>query len=558
MKILSAIATMLIGAAPLYSGWAEDVLEKMSLEEKIGQLFIVPACPQRNDYHLEDLHRIISDYHIGGVILKQGDPFSQIALINNAQSFSAYPLLCVGDAEWGLSMRLENTLRFPRNLTLGAIQDKALIYKLGYEIGRECKKTGLHINLAPVVDVNINPKNPIIHMRSFGEDPQEVADCGRLYMQGLQDAGVLACAKHFIGHGDTRIDSHKDLPIVSHPLEHLESIELFPFKKLIEGGVSSVMMGHLRVPALDVGPSISATLSPLIVKGLLKEQMNFKGLVITDALNMQALSRYFPVGEIAVKALIAGNDLLLYGDHLAPNIDRILEKDIPDAFSAIKQALEEEMLSEAELDEHVLKILKAKEALQLNITRQVPVNHDLMEDLNSWEAKELKSALFKQALTLVENNDHLLPLSLDKETSISLVQIGGDDTFRSILSCYANVESFSMNDISLFSTPGSNQLFVVVAIYDISLLKEDFGISQDILSFLGKMKERDIPFVLTIFGTPYCLSFFHEIPALIIAYENDPEASIAAAEMIFGKIKPQGKLPVSVSPNYPRGMGLSW
>lgn len=474
--------------------WAETTLSKMSVEEKIGQLFIIPACPLRGDEHLADLAGLIIQKQIGGLILKQGTPEGQVALINRLQSLSDLPLLCLQDAEWGLNMRLEGTVRFPKNLTLGAIQDNHLLYDLGKEIGRQCKQVGAHINLAPVVDVNTDPKNPIIHRRSFGDDPKEVAARGLLVMQGMQESGILACAKHFPGHGAVSVDSHVDLPMA-------QELQLYPFQQMIQGGVSAILTAHLLGPGFD-GP---ATFSKQLISGELKD---FKGLVITDALNMQALARYFSVQEIALNAFLAGHDLLLYGDHIAPNIDQILRQDLPQAISALTAAFHQGIFSESELDEHVLKILKVKERLNLHQERMVPPP----TELHTKEALALKRELYRRAITLIRNEQGLVPLP--KDTPIMLLQTREHPYFTETLSRHV----------------------VICDQAEIVVLATDEQIPEPLVN--KKM-------IRVHFGSPYTLDP-SDAAAILLAYEDDQEAQIAAANALSGTLEPIGILPVKL------------
>lgn len=477
--------------------FAQTLFATLTLDEKIGQLFIVPARSSFGEEHRQDLLNIIRTYHIGGIILKQGDPKAQINLINFLQKESKIPLLCVQDAEWGLSMRLEHTTRFPKNLTLGAIQNDALIYQLGKEIGRGCKKVGIHINLAPVVDVNNNPLNPIIHIRSFGGDPENVARKAIAYMNGLASEGILACAKHFPGHGDTSVDSHLDLPLIPHSFDRLQKVELVPFKAMIEAGVPCIMSAHLAIPSLD--SSLPATFSSKILTDLLRGQLKFKGLLISDALNMQALARYYSAKEIGLKALLAGHDLLLYGDHIAPNIERILKEDVPCAFERIKTALKEGTLSEEQLDAHVNKILKIKEGLSFS-----PSSENILEEINSPWSKKLKRLLFRNALTLVRDPAGILPLN--ETMPVALLKYPASCLFP-------KKESYSA---------------LIVACYDPP--------SQEFLEWM-KTAQSELPVILVLFYSPNTLTAFTSDYPIIMAYENDPDAEEAAFDLIFGRLE---------------------
>jgi beta-glucosidase-like glycosyl hydrolase len=345
--------------------WAHSTLASLTLRERIGQLFVVAttSCFEQQEealaaslfkcpYKMDPAHirYLINEYKIGGLIfLYKSTPELQIAATNEYQALSTIPLLIAQDCEWGLSMRLYNTLEFPKNNLLGKISDKALIYKMGKEVARECKALGVHLNCAPVVDVWNNPDNKLLRYRSFGADPELVAHAGCLMMQGLQDEGILACAKHFPGHGDTSIDSHTDIPCIAHTREHLEQIELVPFKQLIDHGVCAVMPAHLAVPALEPEAQRPSSLSYAITTQLLEHELGFTGLKITDGLGMGALTRHYAPGTIEFEAFLAGNDILL------------CPLDVPRAVELIEEAILTNRISMEELDRRVLKILKAKE-----------------------------------------------------------------------------------------------------------------------------------------------------------------------------------------------------
>ena len=332
----------------VYSSWVDSVMQSMTIEEKIGQLFMVAAYSNKKEDHFLRIEKLIKEQHIGGLIFFQGGPAREIKLTNRYQALAKVPLLIAGDWEWGLSMRLDSTVMFPRQMMLGAIQDSVLIYEMGKEIARQIKLVGGHVNFAPVVDINNNPNNPVIGSRSFGEDRDEVYKHALPYMKGLQDENVLAVAKHFPGHGDTDVDSHKDLPVIPHKRARLDSVELYPFKKLFKDGMGGVMVAHLFVPELDSTKNTATTLSYKVTTDLLRNELGFKGLAFTDALNMKGVSKFYAPGEVDLKALLAGNDVLLF------------PKDVPNAIARIKGAIASKQLKMADLDLHVRKILAVK------------------------------------------------------------------------------------------------------------------------------------------------------------------------------------------------------
>lgn len=538
--------------------WAHKTVNSLSLEEKIGQLFMVAATsdPDGNDILMANssvytkdqdyIEYLISEYHVGGIIfLGNGkQPEKQTTLTQHYQNvnkaFSTIPLLIGQDCEWGLSMRLKNTVRFPRNMTLGALSkdNDSLIYEMGKEVGRQCKVIGVHINFAPVVDVNNNPNNPVINDRSFGENKEAVAHKGTLFMRGLQDTGVIACAKHFIGHGDTDTDSHLDLPCIPHTLERIHDTELYPFKHLIREGVQSIMIAHLEVPVLEPTANLPSTLSYNIVTNLLKKELGFHGLVITDGLGMRGVTKHHQPGEIELKALLAGNDILL------------CPLDVPKATNLIKQALKDGRLSAQELDQHVLKILRAKEWVFSN--QASPQSKSILEQLNTKYAYQLKKKLYQNAITVVRDPKNLLPLT--NSTPAPFVQIGG--TFPSTyeqtlkkhplsrtyyLPAYASEKSVTelLNKLHADST-------VIVGIYAMNkYIDQQFGVSDKTLDFINALCEQHKNVILTIFGSPYSIDLFNRTTTLIVAYEDEHDAQVAAAHVILGRLTPRGKLPVS-------------
>lgn len=372
----------------LVASWAENTLTQMTLEEKVGQLFVAPACPLRGEDHGQDWENLLTTCHVGNVIVKQTDPKSQVKMLCTLQSKSKLPLLVAADYEWGLAMTMTEVMEFPRNAVLGQREDLELIFQVGQEIARQARGVGVHLNLAPVVDVNNNPLNPIIKTRSFGSDPKKVADCSAAWIRGFQGMGLLACAKHFPGHGDTGVDSHVGLPTIPHPLERLDQVELPPFQRAIDEGVEVVMTGHLLVPAFD--PEWPATLSRVCLQKVLREKMGFQGLIVSDALNMKALTSQYTPEKIAYKAREAGCDLLLYGMHIAPVVDELMRDQIPRAYQALLTAYKAEKLPLNELDEAVLRILKIKEKLGLHKSRK-------FEEVALFtpEAENLKSLITK-------------------------------------------------------------------------------------------------------------------------------------------------------------------
>lgn len=487
----------------LMASWADDEFLKLTLEEKIGQLFVVPACPERELDHWDDWLKLLKDCHIGGAIVKQSGPISQVKFLNRLQKESKLPILVTADAEWGLAMRMKNTTAFPKNMTLGAIDDLDLIEELGFEIGRQAKRVGIHMNLAPVADVNSNPQNPIIGMRSFGEDPRRVAEHVVAISKGMQKAGTFACVKHFPGHGDTGIDSHWDLPLITHSIMYLEEVEWPSFQKAIEGNVAAVMTAHLLVPSIDA--SLPTTLSKKC-QDVLRRRFGFDGLIISDALNMRALKDRFTQEEIAVSARRAGCDLLLYGDHKGPNVDEIMRESVPRAFMALKSAYESGDLSLKELDRTVLRILNVKEEIFCQVELE-----NIMSSLHTQSSLELKKKLYEHAITLIGENQFPVP---------------EDATYI----------SFGEGDVLEKEFTGENADCIVVAVHG------NTALTEDALSLIDSMKQKVI---LCLFTTPYAMKPLEGYRSILLAYENDEDAQLAVLNILKGNAPVKGHSPIN-------------
>lgn len=529
--------------------WAAHYLSKMSIDEKIGQLFMAPLLPNLEEPQKTRNAQLIREYHLGGVILMQGTLNEQIQLINAIQKHQEIPLLVAQDAEWGLNMRISDAIRYPKNMTLGAIQDDLLLMEFGREAGRQCKAAGVHINFAPVVDVNNNPENPVINDRSFGEDPQEVARRGVLVMQGMQESGIIACAKHFPGHGDTTVDSHLALPAILHSSEHLANIELYPFQKLIEAGIKSVMIGHLHVPALDPLPGSISSLSYPIVTTLLKQKMNFNGLVITDSLNMKGVCDQIPASNLPYLALKAGNDILLYAASIPEMINKIYTEYIPEGIAGIKQAFNDGLFLEKELDQQVLKILTAKQSLGLHQDSQIP-SSSILPTFHPAETKKLKRKLYEAAITVVNDQQAIIPLNTGKP--IALITIGGglESPFYQTLRKHIHVNHYPIALAASFEEQQKQledihpESQCIIALLNMNRNpKTNFGLTMDQLTLIQAVNKQR-PTLLAVFGNPYSLSLFDSSIPAIVAYENDIDAQKAAAEVILGITSARGKLPV--------------
>jgi beta-N-acetylhexosaminidase len=482
------IATMT--ALHLFTHTPAQITQQMSIEEKVGQLFVIPACPERKDEHLQDLEHLFNDYHVGGIILKQGSSKSYREFLASLKT--ALPLICVGDAEWGASMRVTDAVRLPRNLTLGAIQDLSLIEKFGRQVGWECRQLGIDLNLAPVADINTNPLNPIIGTRSFGDDPERVAQLVSIVVRAMQEEEILACAKHFPDHGDVTIDSHVDLP-------KTQIRSLIAFEKAVRANAGALLTAHLLIDDKVV------TFSHEIVHELIRNQLKFPGLIVTDGLNMKAVSKYTKPDQAALDALRAGHDLLLYGDHISEKVNAILRESVPQAIGRIVQAVKTGEYPESLLDEHVIRILETKQKLH----QRPPVKETVIA---TQEAIALKQTLYDNAVTLIRNKH--LPLKPDEEVRWTV--LGGE----------ARILEQAIH-------PSSNGPYIVC------VMKWDDAIKEEL---------RNInPDILIVMASPYGLIDLPKTPTLLIGYENDPMAEESVRKVLFGEMEAIGQLPVKIS-----------
>lgn len=538
------------------TGWADSVFKSLTPDERIAQLFMVAAYSDKDQAHYTEINNLVKTYKIGGLIFFKGAPYKQAHLTNFYQSNAKTPLMIAIDGEWGLSMRLDSTVVYPRQMMLGAIQDETLIYEMGRQIASQCKIMGIHVNFAPVIDVNNNAKNPVINNRSFGEVKEHVAELGIAYMKGMQDLKVMACGKHFPGHGDTDMDSHLSLPTINHDYNRLDSLELYPFKKLIEQGLASMMVAHLYIPALDNTVNQASTLSPKIINGLLKDSLGFEGLIFTDALNMSGVSSFYEPGEVDVKALIAGNDVLLFA------------QDVPVAIAKIKEAIQKGEISQAEIDARCLKILKAKEWVGLNKYKPIDTQN-LIENLNLPESQVLNRKLAKESITLIHNNENELPFKQTDTLKVAYLNIGGtkNNRFFETMQIYAKIDQLQIPR-ALYSTE-ETELISQCMEYDKIIVgfhrtsndpKKNFGVTIQSIEIFQKISvNSDVTGVL--FGNAYALEKFGDLQnskAFVVAYQDNDYTNEQAAQLIFGGILPKGKLPVSGSEFFPAGTGLTY
>ena len=520
--------------------YADSLYAKLSMDERIGQLYIVALYTNKDQNHISGVRKLVEQERIGGIILMQDDAEQEIALVNEFQKKSRVPMLFGMDAEWGLYQRIKTAHKFPWAMTLGAIQDNGLVYEMASKIAEDAKKMGIYWNFAPVVDVNTNPKNPIIGNRSFGSDVQNVIAKSLAYAQGLQDNGVLAAIKHFPGHGDTDVDSHLDLPVVKHSLERLNKIELAPFKALMDKKIGGAMIAHLYVPQLEKGKNIPASISYDIVTNLLKNKFRYEGLVITDALNMNAVAKKYPAGELDLRAFKAGNDVLLFS------------QDVPTGKKLIKEAIQKGEISEKRLEESVKKILKTKYLLGLQNLRPLS-SEGINNDLNNDSHAKISEKLYANALTLLKDEKQLFPLR-EKEVYYLPLEEASHEAFLQELSKEIKVKKISFKEIQ--SIP-ENAVVIIGLHKDNSTAYKPYRVSWESKRLINQVKSRN-KVILNVFGSPYALQDvdISGISSVLVSYENNPLSMKATAEAYLGKQKINGRLPVVVNEQIKYGMGI--
>lgn len=531
--------------------WVDSVYNSLTLEQRVGQLIFVRANYPYQPY-LKTAGKYIKKYNLGGVCFFGGEPVAQAKQFNKWNKKAKTPLMSTIDAEWGLGMRLKGTLKYPLQMTLGAIADDTLIYQMGRQIGAQCKRVGVHINFAPVVDVNSNPRNPVIGMRSFGQNPQQVGKKGVLYMKGLQDEGVIACAKHFPGHGDTWQDSHKTLPVVTASYDKIEREGLVPFKEMIKNGVGSIMIAHLSVTAFDTLKNHPATLSYPIVTGLLKDKMKFNGMVITDGLDMKGVTNNYGNDSVSYLAFMAGNDLLLIPD------------DVPSAVKTISDGVKEGRIPEKRVEESCKKILKYK--YLTGAWKRTPIDtKTLVSDLHKPEYKALADKLFSESITLVKNSGDLLPLNKQKKKTLLLI-IGETKPvpFEKALSGIKIKKTIRLphnaakKEINRVLKQARKYDRAVVAVLNTNILAaKKFGIADTDVKLIDSLAQLTTV-VLNVYASPYALDFFknlNKIPAILMSYQEKPASQKASAAVISGVQKPVGRLPVAAG-GFEAGTGI--
>jgi beta-glucosidase-like glycosyl hydrolase/CubicO group peptidase (beta-lactamase class C family) len=539
---------------PAADHWVDSVFKTLSKSQKIAQLMVVRVSSIGPDHTVvffdKQVEQAINKYNIGGLCLFQGGPVKQAAVLNHLQAIAKTPLLVTIDAENGVGMRMDSVLPLPRQMMMGAVTDRSLIYDYGRVVGEQCKRIGIQVNYAPVVDINNNPNNPVINDRSFGEDKYKVADYGIAYMKGMQDAGVMACAKHFPGHGDVDVDSHLDLPVINKTKAQLDSLELYPFNQIFKAGVGSVMVAHLSVPAIDSTPHMPTSISHNSVTQLLRKELNYNGLTFTDALEMKGVAKYFPDGEASREALIAGNDMLC------------LPGDIPGSIKKVRKAIRKGKLSWADINEHVRKVLYAK--YQYGLANWKPVDTtNLLADLNS-KVNSTRRAIAENALTLLRN-DYPAIFPLTRGPRIAYVGMG--ITQDNALAVHmrkdyeAQVFYFDYKKDSTEVAPLLQKLkdsfdVVVIGVHKYARFPaNNFGISNAALQLIQGIQQQQKS-ITVVFGNPYAIKNFCNAPVLIAAYEDDDITQVTASDLMHGRFLAKGKLPVTVCPGLKYGDGI--
>ncbi len=523
--------------------WVDSIYDQMTVEEKLGQLFMVDIFSSDPKVKTDKIKELISNYHIGGVIFSKGGPQRQAKLNNEFQDLAKVPLMMAMDAEWGLAMRLDSTYAFPWNMTLGAITENKIVEKIGKRIGEHTKRMGMHINFAPVVDINTNPKNPIIGNRSFGEDKENVTEKALAFMKGMQSAGIIGSAKHFPGHGDTDLDSHKTLPTIDFTRERLDTLELYPYRKLINEGLNSVMVAHLNVPALEPQFNFPSSLSSRIVTGLLKDEMGFNGLIFTDALNMKGVSNYKNPGEVELAAFLAGNDVLL------------IPEDVPKAMDFLKTAYEGQVITENRLATSVKKILYAKYKVGLNNYKPVNTTY-LIESLNTVNDNALYEEAIANSLTVIKNDRAILPIKDLEKKKIAYISLGDDsgEHFLNELQKYGPVTGVKENNLDQYIEKLKAFNYVIIGFHKSNDHPwKPFQFTDQELVWIYEIA-RTNTVILDVFARPYAmldLKTTANIEGVVMSYQNSKISQELSAQLIFGAREAKGKLPVSLGPDFP-------
>lgn len=531
--------------------WVDSVYATLNTDQKIAQLMIIGAFSNKDKAHVQDIECHVRELGVGGLIFFKGTPYKQAVLTNQYQKIAKIPLFISIDGEWGLNMRLDSTPVFPRQMVFGGANRLDLTKQFGLIVGKQCKRIGINFNFAPDVDINNNMNNPVINDRSYGESKYIVAKNGIAYMHGMQSANIIASAKHFPGHGDTETDSHFGLPVIKGNRKRLDSLELYPFQQLIDNGVTAIMSAHLSVPALDSTTNLASSISPKIITDLLRKEMGFEGLIITDALNMKGVSSFYEPGEVAAKAFAAGNDILL------------LVEDVPLSIAVIKDYLKRGLITPAQLEHSCKKILLAKFWCGLNKYKPI-VLENLTKDLNSVENDLLIKQIVKNSVVVTKNYDKIIPISNPEQYKIACINVGSSQLseFQLQLNNYIKADYFAIdkndsrqNFDSLLSRSDYYNL-VIITIHSTSrFVSKNLGITQAQIDFIRAIGLRH-KCILVNNGNPYILQYFDMYKNIIVAYEDLPMYNQIAAQIVGGGMSSKGKMPVSIANFVPLGGGI--
>ncbi len=533
--------------------WVDSVFKSLSKDERIAQLMVIRAHSNLGADHIAKVTNDIRKYNVGALCFFQGGPVRQANLTNTYQQLAKTPLMVTIDGEWGLGMRLDSVTKFPYQLTLGALGDSELVYRMGLAVGAQCKRLGVQVNYAPVVDINNNPKNPVIGYRSFGEDKYKVGYLGAAYTRGMQDAGIMACAKHFPGHGDVDVDSHFDLPVVNKTIAQLDSLELYPFRQQVRAGVGSVMIAHLSIPSIDNTANVATSISKNAVTGLLRDSLGYQGLTFTDALEMKGVAKYFPGGTIAVEALVAGNDMLC------------LPASVPETIAAVRKAIKGKRLKWSDIDEKVKKVLYAKYSLGLSNLKPIELDN-LLPELNA-KTDAIRREVAQKTITLLSDSASMIPLqptASGNRKRIAYVGIGSStlNVFGTRLKQDLNAEVFLFapkgtdSDAARIADAVINGNFdaVVIGVHGYSVRPaNNYDLSRGELALFNKLNRPDA--VTLVFGNVLATENFCSATSLMTCYQDDDITQDVAADVIEGKTAPRGSLPVSVC-RYRYGAGM--
>ncbi len=521
--------------------WVRKQFAALNMNEKIGQLMVIRAHSNWSQNKIDSISNIIQQYNVGGLCFFQGGPVRQAMQTNAYQSVAKTPLFIAIDAEWGLGMRLDSVESFPRQLSMGAFASSNLVYQMGAAIAAQCKRLGIQINYGPVIDINNNPLNPVINDRSFGQSKSQVIQQGVAYMKGLQDNGVMATAKHFPGHGDVNVDSHFDLPVINKSMAALDTLELAPFRALIYAGIESIMVAHLSVPAIDDRPKYATSISPKAVNGLLKKDLGFKGISVTDAMDMKAIANYFPQGEANVQAILAGNDMLCLPGEIGQSIKKV------------REAVKERRIKRSDINARVKKILTAKYKYGLDVSKQIDTTN-IIADLNQ-SVGTINAAMAQQSLTFLRATNSPI---LNNKTAYLAINAKSTNTLTNFISSTYGVKVFNTNGKDANELAFINESLkaydqVIVGLHGYSRRPANhFDIPAATLQFLNEMGHEN--WMHLIFGNPYAVGDFSKINNILFAFEDTKYSHDAVQKWLEGKLQAGGTLPVTISPELQYGM----